>query len=134
MYLAPSLKNASCNNSQDAGFTFMEILVAMVLFGIVATSALAVLNSSARWMPKQFDESMLYLQAQSKIELFTQAVRQDWWLDSSKPLGDGTGKDIYASDTLPKLGVIVSNTTKVSRVEGRDYRKVEVSAVWTPSA
>ncbi len=110
----------------ESGFTFIEILVAAVLMTTVAAGLLRAFVTARGLTPAQVARSANNYLATQKLEDLHEAVRQDWWNESNRPLTPGTTVEpAVAAD-----GSMHTRTTTVGAVnngQGSDYRSIEVT-------
>lgn len=106
-----------------AGFSLLEVLVAAML---LATSVAVIFGAfvSAHKFPKpEVGRGFNTHIAREKLEELAEAVRQDWWALTNKPLSTG----VTAADTVTYNGTDYDRSYAVSGVSGKDYRKVEIT-------
>ena len=116
------------NGINKAGFTIIEIIVAMLLITTVSAVALTSFVSASRWASPS--ELVAIYDARGKLDQLYESVRQDTWNAGGNALSLGTHTATVNIDGRSYTRTYV--VTSVSLGGNADaYRKVVVTDSWT---
>ena len=121
-----------------AGFTLMEIIIAMALLAAAGTTMFRVFTSVAQVSLSKSDTA--YNLASQNLALLYEAVRQDWWPNANRPLSLQAGTAIpqppaeTVDGTTFNASYTVNNNSGVlidGNADGdEDYRRVTMTVSW----
>ena len=122
------------NGKNEAGFTLIEIIIAMILVTLVGASVLMAFVNASRWAEPSVLAAVF--DARGKLDQLNEEVRSDEWDPSD---GGYLGNGLSAVTHTPPDRIINNRTYTQSYVVSsvllgsvRDaYRKVVVTESWT---
>ena len=112
------------------GFSLVEVVVALIVLAVLSVGLLRGAISAHRSVPAQLDRSGAQNLGRAIIESLYEAVRQDWWNLTDRPLSVGTPLGAPRATTV--AGRTYTSEYSVAAVNlvgdpGQDYRKIEVT-------
>ena len=120
-----------------SGFTLMEILVAMILLSVVATSALSSFSSSTKVVQSKNNTALNLVRGY--LEQLNEYVREDWRTNNGIPLALN-GATMPSANVQVLDGVTYTTAYAVNNNSGaildangdgqEDYRKVRMTVTW----
>lgn len=124
---------------KNAGFTLMEVLIAMVLLAGVGAMTLSAFTSAARARVTRPDAGVAYNFGRGLMEQMNEFVRQDQWSSSGLPLSTtspGTAGPFRPQGSTTTLNgktytaryTVTPQDANSDSLE--DFRKVKMTVSW----
>ena len=122
------------NGKNEAGFTLIEIIVAMILVTLVGASVLMAFVNASRWAEPSVLAAVY--DARGRLDQLNTEVRSDEWdVSDSGYSGNGLSLGTHTPDELPLNKRTYTQSYVVSSVPlggvSDAYRKVVVTESWT---
>ena len=117
---------------KTCGFTFMEVLIAMILLAVVGAMSFSSLSSTAKVTQTSGSNVALNV-GRGVLETLYEAVRNDWWPNANRPLSIANPGAQFGNITLNGVTYARPYTTASIDVNGdatEDYRRATVTVCW----
>lgn len=119
------------NEKNEAGFTLLEIIVAVVLVTLVGASVLKTFVNASRFVSPSAPELVAVYDARGRLDQLHEEVRNDTWNLASNALSVGAHTD--TPDPIDGRTYTRNYVVSSVSLDGANeaYRKVVVTESWT---